>query len=291
MVQDCKKIYTQVADRIPNWEKQTKSNLIRAYVEVQKSNNKELSDAYMSAIMLKYWSALNKYYYGKARGGHIRMDDCYDWLTQAILYTTSCHIWDKPFIEKKDKSTGKIKQVRNPLYDNPDGPNIAVSKCIISMRLGFYQASNYAVRRVNYTAASLDGIIEDNKDHILPYDNLNDPNNSNYLTIKEMIIKNFKSKNYYKAFLLDGIINGDCFDLNSDKTEQIFNKKKLMKHLRYIDDNYCTTIAETFDLNLNDVIEASKVYRGINTMKMYRIVDSTLENLKSSVNKELILER
>ncbi len=286
MLPGCKNIYKQTAERIPGWDKLSKSDLIRKYCEFK--NDPYYADAYMSAIMLKYWGSLNKYYYGKSHSEHIYIEDCYDWLTQAVTYVTECQVWNKPYICKVLKTTGENKKKKNPLYGNPDGPNIALNRCIASMRLGFYQASNYDVRRVNYNVASLDQLNEENQDYLTPVELQEYNTNSDSLIINNIIINYFNSNNYYNAFLLDGIVNGDVFDVSKTGVHT-FNKKKLAKHLRYIDDNYCHIISKNFNLPDNKIIEASKVYRNLNTNKMYKLIDKSINDVKKTLKLELFV--
>ena len=286
MLLDNKNIYKKSADMIPNWKLMSKSDLIRSYIKVK--GDKNLENSYISAIILKYWNSLNKYYYGQARSGRVYIEDCYDWLTQALIYTTNKHIWDQPIITHTYAGTNKTKSKPNPLYGNPDGPNIAMCACINSMRLGFYQASNYDKRKVNYTTASVDKIIEEGKEIILPKEESNDLSMPDNLVVKQLIEKAFNSKNYYKAFVLDGIVNGDVFEIPKNENKQIFNKKKLAKHLRYLNDDYCKTISTMFNLNSNEIIEASNIYKKLNSTKMYRVIDAVLDSLKPTIEKELI---
>ncbi len=279
-----KNIYKQIAERIPEWKKQSNSDLIRNFVKYKNSDAYK-ADGYMSAIMLKYWSNLNSYYYGKARGNRIYAEDCYDWLTQAVITITNNHIWDQPYIHKKIKSTGKEVNKPNSLYNNPNAPDIALNICIKSMRLGFYQASNYDVRKINYETLSLDKLEEDENDYIIPVENNTFDIDIN---IKHLVQKYFNSKDYASAFILEGILNGDVFEQDKKESNaQIFSKKKLAKHLRNLDDTYCKTVSKMFDIDLDKIIEASKIYRNINTNKMYRLIDKNLLKLKNEIKTEL----
>ena len=157
------------------------------------------------------------------------------------------------------------------------------------MRQGFYQASNYDVRKLNYMEThSIEGLIEEKKSYILPVSNLMESEEHN-LNIKDLIKKAFESKQYSKAFVMEGIIDGDVFDTVDGVST--FNKKKLAKHLRFIDDSYCDLISKYFDIDKDLVLEAKKSLPSKNNgEKFYRIIDSSLSDLKLTIKDDLGLE-
>ena len=65
------------------------------------------------------------------------------------------------------------------------------------------------------------------------------------------------------AFIIDGIINATVIDTIIDKSNKDaptvytqFNKKKLSKHIRNMDDNYCKPFSEIYDIPEVDVLTA-----------------------------------
>lgn len=288
MLECYKKIYTEKANEIPGgWKDKSKSEIIRDYCQAKKDNS-PLIDAYMSAIMLKYWGALTNYY-RKSHSSKIRVEDFYDWLTEAILTVVTKPVFDDEYLCLTYKKTGEVRKKPNKLYGKENAPDIAMIRCLYSMRQGFYQASNYDVRKLNYMEThSIEGLIEEKKSYILPVSNLMESEEHN-LNIKDLIKKAFESKQYSKAFVMEGIIDGDVFDTVDGVST--FNKKKLAKHLRFIDDSYCDLISKYFDIDKDLVLEAKKSLPSKNNgEKFYRIIDSSLSDLKLTIKDDLGLE-
>lgn len=289
MLEDYKKIYTEKANEIPGgWKDKSKNKIIRSYCQAKKDNS-PLSDAYMAAIMLKYWGALTNFY-RQSHSSKIKIEDCYDWLTEAILTVVNKPVFDDEYLYLTYKKTGEVRKKPNKLYGKENAPDIAMIRCLYSMRQGFYQASNYDVRKLNYMEThSIEDLVEEKKSYVLP--------SSNSLELEEHdskvrnLIKNmFELKQYYKAFVMEGIINGDVFDIDEHGVS-IFNKKKLAKHIRYIDDSYCDLLANYFDLDKKIILEAkSTLPSKTNNEKLYKIIDNSLSDLKLNIKTDLGVE-
>lgn len=289
MLEGYKKIYTEKANEIPGgWKNKSKSEIIRAYCQAKKDNS-PLSEAYMSAIMLKYWGALTNFY-RQSHSSKIKIEDCYDWLTEAILTVVTKPVFDDEFLYLTYKKTGEVRRNPNKLYGKENAPDIAMIRCLYSMRQGFYQASNYDVRKLNYMEThSIEGLVEDKKSYILPVSNSveTDEHESN---VKDLIKKMFESRNYYKAFVMEGIINGDVFDIDKQGVST-FNVKKLAKHIRYIDDSYCDIISHYLNIDKDLILEAkSYLPNKTNNEKLYKIIDKALSDLKLNIKSELGME-
>ena len=77
-----KKLHEDSASIIDGWKTMNKNDLINAYIDVE--NDKKLADAYMSAIILRYWSNIYKYSvlsYKSVNDPTIY----YDWLVSSIM--------------------------------------------------------------------------------------------------------------------------------------------------------------------------------------------------------------
>ena len=317
MLDDYKRIYEKVADKIPNWRKKSKSELMNGYVRAE-TFDKSLAEAYLSAIMCKYWSILPKYYYNKSHSEKLYIEDCYDWFTHAVIYALEHKAWTKPYVTKVDKKTGDKIQVRNELYDNPEGPNIAMNQCLASARLVFYQSANNSVRKINYKTASLDQLFEDKNDSFLNSDSFISEDNTFQLNLKSFIKHCFETHKEIYAVIADAIINCDSYEYKKifDKTcvcdeddvviKEVteenkkdltwyekrhlqrfykntvdFSKKKLVKNLKHIDENYVALVAKTFGLSVEKLLPAYKDIKRTKYDDMFKIVDKALEYIKN----------
>ena len=154
-----------------------------------------------------------------------------------------------------------------------------------SRRQGFYQWSNAKKRAESFTSTlSMDKLVEDSGDSKLPYcDDVNDLHN--YLDIKNLIISEFKDKNYMSSFIIDGIINAPVIDLTREKDGFVyseFNKKKLSKHLRHIDDRYCNIFSQMYNLPLDEVTYARDCCVDLSSTRIYTLLKNTLHKLSKN---------
>ena len=248
-----KDFYESLANQIPNWKTMSKNELCFKYIEESSKQNK-ISDSYLAALICKYLPKVDKYYYLNIKSA--TLEECYDWLIDAILYVLNHQRWND-----KDSS----------IYQDKNAPDKMINRCLQSNRLIHYQASNRYKRKLNYTLNSLDEIKEE---YNIDIDNKQD----SFLDLDKQIIKFFREKEYFAAFVLDGILNNDSFDIiNNNK---VFSRKKLAKHIRHLDDEYCEVFAELYDLDVEKVKHAALYCNKLNTEKIYKKLDSLFNYLK-----------
>ncbi len=268
MLDSYKQEYEKCADAYvtENWRKMNKNELVNRYIEVEK--DPKIANAYMSAIICRYWGALNKYYYSSSSS--VDKFTCHDWLVGAILRAIKNRKWLEP---------------GNKLYGDPNGPDKVINRCIISERLGFFQSSNTYKRCQNYGIDSIDRLEEDdtNSSHLPSYiPNETDEGN---LSIKKLISDSFDNKEYVTAFLIDGIINYDVFEpAHSPKTKldySVFSEKKLLRHLRALNATYSENFAELFDKPLSEVETAVNECTSLTRTKLKTAVNRSMKKLTS----------
>lgn len=264
-------IFANVADRIPNWRNMSKNTLLKECVVNE--NNKELKDAYVAAIMCKCWPAIYKYYASSRNS--VNVEDCFEWLSHAVLYTIEHRKWLDP---------------QSSMYNDPNGPDKILNRCIASTRDIFYQASNADNRKINYGLESIEGLEEDELSYVLPtVDSFEDNVTDDKLYIKHLVQKAFNTNHEIRAFVIDGIVNADVFKKDSDTNATLFNKRKLIKHLRNIDNDYCKVIADAYNININKIVEVSKDLKEISSIKLYKAVDQTLQYVKKDYENSMAM--
>lgn len=266
MLESYKKLYEQVANQIPNWKKMSKNDLINGYIDNE--HDKKKADAYMSAIVCRYWNAISKYY--STSHNSVSIEDCYDWLIRSILYAIQRRPWRDP---------------KNKLYTDPNGPDKVVNRVIISTRLGFFQSSNTHKRKCNFGNTSVEHLIEELGDAApLPIsDDLHDAEGN--LDIQALILNAFKNKEYLLAFMVDGIVNYDPFDRERGEDGFLytqFNIRKLSRHLRALDGVYCKNFSNFFKLKEDDVRNAVQDCKNLSRTRMYTAIKKNLKLLKRS---------
>ena len=273
MLEACKKAHEEKADLYikEDWRKMNKNLLINKYVEVEK--NPALADAYVSAIIVRYWGALSKYYNSSYKV--VDAQTCYEWLVSAILWALRAKKWLEP---------------GNKLVGDPNGPDKVINRCIISVRLGFFQSSNTDKRRRNYGLESLDAVAEDVTRSASIPSSVDEGLDEGTLSIVQLIENAFDDKDYITAFLVDGIVNYDVFEYERDdegRVSSCFSRKKLLRHLRALDYNYCKTFAKEYNKPIEEIDLATKECASLSRTRLKTAVNRSMRNLSKFYTKVL----
>lgn len=273
MLEAYKKAHEDCADAYikENWRKMDKNVLVNRYVEVEE--NPVLADAYMSAIICRYWGAISKYYSSSYKS--VDVQTCYEWLVQAILWAVQHKKWLEP---------------GNKLQKDPNGPDKVINRCIASVRLGFFQSSNTHKRRQNFGLDSLEGIEEsDTKTGLIPAFESEDLDEGT-LSIRQLVDNAFDRKDYTTAFVVDNIINYDVFKASRDEAgvlHNTFNKKKLLRLLRAMNYQYSKNFACLYNKPLDSVNQAVQECTSLSRTRLKTAVDRSMRNLVKHYTKVL----
>lgn len=273
MLEAYKKAHEDCADAYikENWRKMDKNVLVNRYVEVEE--NPALADAYMSAIICRYWGAISKYYSSSYKS--VDVQTCYEWLVQAILWAVQHKKWLEP---------------GNKLQKDPNGPDKVINRCIASVRLGFFQSSNTHKRRQNFGLDSLEGIEEsETKTSLIPALESEELDEGT-LSIRQLIDNAFDKKDYTTAFVIDNIINYDVFKAGKDEQgvlHNTFNKKKLLRLLRAMNYQYCENFAYLYNKPLDSVNQAVQECTALSRTRLKTAVDRSMRNLTKHYTKVL----
>lgn len=262
-MEELKALYIQSASLIPNWEKLSRNDCANGYVE-NINKDDELATAYLSALIIKFWNILTKNYYSQ----QIKIAneyDCHDILIDGIMKALNAHVWTDP---------------NNILYGDPNGPEKAINVCLMSTKINFFNAVNRNKRKVNYTNASLNKLEEDSADGFYIQAPEEDFIGEGFYD--SLIIKLFNDKEYFVAFVLDGLLTFNFFDLVNK--EYRFNKKKLKHHLKYVDIDYLKIFAGNYNLDYNLVKKAHDDIACLMDSDIDRLIDNAFEFLRQ--NKE-----
>lgn len=263
MLDDIRLSYEACADlMIPGWRTENKNTLINKCIEVE--DNKELYNAYVSAIIVRYWNLISNYYYQNQLS--VTPEDCYGWLLDSIMCALECKQWKNP---------------ENKIYNDPAGPDKVVNRCMASARLMFYQSSNCAKRRVNYQTYSSDKMQEDKGDAAFPPMEDEDLNRA-VDGSDELILRAFNRKDYFSCAVIDSIAHEKTYDVikENGKTFTQFNPRKLARILRKCDETYCNTFSRRYKVDVSDMKEQVCKIKKFSSEKMYRWIERTLRKLR-----------
>ena len=266
--QEYKTLYN-CASIIPNWKTANKNDLANAYVDNE--NNERLKDAYFSALMLRYWGNIGKYYISSKDSG-FSIQDCYSWLVEALTYSLKQRKWRDP---------------SSSMYEDKNGPDKIINRCIFSRRQYYYYLSNTANRKANVHALSLDdeeNIEQDHNAYLTDYSYLN---NKLSLDISTISYSLYRQNNWLESFLLSYLLLNDFSTYVKTKDEWKLDKTSLIasiKKLSYDDFKYfVNSISE--NISEDRIKENYRELKEIKENKVRYVIDKALNNLRE--NKDL----
>lgn len=258
MLDEYKLACKESADLIEGWETITKNDLCRLCVAYK--NNQQLYNAYFSALLYRYWNLILKFH---AQSYNVASpQDCYDWLVTALTYALEHTRWD---------------DTDSTVYNDPNGPDKVINRCMKSVRLTFYQYINRKKRKDNFGMLSLEE-LKDNPNTDFDVQDEDTIIDNSDIDIKNYVRTIFYKKDYFLAYMVDSIVNGFVFD-TIDDSKIVFNSKKLAKQLRQIDEQYCKTFANTYDIPEQEVISTLR-YCNFGSSNLYSKIENTLLKLK-----------
>lgn len=257
MINENYEILRSCASTIPDWEKMSKSQLMRECIK-HKPNSLDYQ-AYMSAILCKYWYLIKTY--KEIDKQFATEEDIYEWMCDALMYTLKNHKWDDSPEKYKENAPASIFST--------------VFKCT---RITAYQSSNRHKRKINPTLSSIEKIVDDY--NVEPfYREDSDDLINNIITdchILTVVKQYFEKHKFMHAFVVDNIVNGDVFG----KVENgiYLNMSKMRQSLQKMEDeDYIRVFSETYGIDESDVKNAVK---NITCMSNKKLNDSILLTLK-----------
>ena len=269
MINDCKKLCEQTANNIlkEDWKHVDKNYLFLKAVEYENTDRK-LFEGYVSAIVYRYWGNVVKNILRASTS--YTPEDCYDWLINAALGTISYRPWTKPELK---------------LYNDPVGPDKCMNAWLQSERQGYFQWSNCKKRSGYFSSTySLEKMMDETGDYAMPHvDTLNDA--LDWMYIKSLVCKEFNTQNFVHAFVIDGICRADVMQSEQDSsgnTLTSFSKRKLVKHLKHMNNTYCESFSEFYDIDYKSVLNAKDICVSLSADRIYTIIRKTLEKLANS---------
>jgi hypothetical protein len=253
MLEEIKRIYEDSASLYVNdWKSMNKNDLIRSAIENVHTSH---FDSYISAIMLRYWGKMTAYYHKCKLVA--TPEDVHMWMTQAVMYAVDNHPWDDP---------------KSSIYKDKNGPDKVINRVFESRRLTFYQQLNRYNRKINSVILSLESLTEDMLDTYTPM-----CEDEHTFIMDDLIIRAFKEKDYFFAFLVDAIVT-EGYRVGG-------KNKKLVTHLRNLE-KHCDIFAGRYDLNINAVQRATTYITRLNRSTIgYKII-TTLNDIKRKLERE-----
>lgn len=266
MLDEYKELCRQAASIIPNWTGMSKNDLCRAYVAHK--GDEYLQNAYLSAILYRYWSLIGKYHYMSANCAS--PEECYGWLVDSVSCCVNLASWENP---------------ESSIYNDPNGPDKVINRCMKCARLTYYQFINRKKRKDDFGLLSIDEMKENFGTTVSEPVDTEQELDVSKLVIQDHIVDEFKRKNYFLSFLIYFIIYENVFDtmLNSEKHQLFeFNIRRLCKIMNSITDSQLIEFSRCMNLDLDAVRKAYSYVATIPSCNMKKKITQTLEQLKHS---------
>ena len=226
MLDDYKHLCESAADIIPDWRAMDKNELCRRCVDNE--SNPVLYNAYMSAILYKYWSLIPKFH--SSCNGLVSPETVYDWLIDSIEYALKHRRWESP-----DSS----------IYNDPNGPDKVINRKMKCTRINLYQFTNRKKRKDEFGLMSLDELTEKVNDTNFALVDKENEISSIVTDIVEYVHKTFHKGEYFSAFLMDAIINGDVFEYDNANVSE-FSMRKMVRFMKTLDDSFVSYFSNTY---------------------------------------------
>jgi hypothetical protein len=297
MLQDIKKSLIDCASGLnlgTNFEKMDITMLANGYCDADEAHDEDKRSQYYSAIMLHYWYKI--YEYQKTCASlRLPIEEYVDWLSESMDWAFRYRRWRDP----NDKN-----------YNDPNGVDKIFNRCFFSTRGRHYQHSNKDNRKINYTAASLDKIVEDVGDHSEVF-----TADESFQMEKDIVDLFVKKRKYMEALVLDGILYQNVFETEKsskevevyvedeaefedepveghletvevDAYDTNFNVKRLVKHLKNLNEDFMDYFVSFYSLDENEERELKEKINSLKPSSIRRVVEKTLYNL--SKEKEVL---
>ena len=245
-----KLIYEEIANAsLPNWKTIDKNELIKVASELPNGPER---DSYVSAIMLRYWNKISRFY-SKCKLV-ATPEDVHMWLTMAVLYALDNKPWENP---------------NSSIYGDKNGPDKVVNRVMECRRITFYQQLNRYNRKINSAILSLDSLTDDFKDMVTPiYED------SILIEISDLVSSKFNQGEHMMAFIIDAIIRHGLKNTESDY-------KKFVTYLRKMNESFCTEFSGIYDLSIESVAEAANKINLLSNPDLRRWVEYNLIRIKN----------
>ena len=265
MLDEYKELCRKSANSAPGWENLSKNDLCRAYVT--NKNNPTLQNAYMSAILYRYWNLIGKYYYQSANCA--TPEECYAWLVDSVSCCVNLASWENP---------------NSSIYNDPNGPDKVINRCMKCARLTYYQFINRKKRKDDFGLQSVDELKELYGNGASEPEDPEQTYDISLLVIKNYIIEEFHKKNYFLSFLIYFIVYANVFDVVriDDARMSEFNLRKMCRVMNDIGDDELSSLSQELSLPIDDVKKAAQYIKGVAPGNMRKKVQQTLDDLKHS---------
>ena len=252
------------ASSIKDWKSLTKNELANAYIDNEKDES--LKNAYFSALMLRYWGNIGRYYTSSKSSG-FTIEECYSWLLEALLYALEKRKWRDP---------------NNPLSKDKNAPDKVINRCIYSRRQYYYYLSNTDKRKSNHNKISIENNEELKEDYnVFLEDTSSNMNfiNEDILTVSSDI---YKRNKWFESFLLIFLCSDDFSKWDKEEKKWDLNLQKIVDNINNLDYEEFTSIMEKLKATNKEINDYYQDIKYLNKNKTRNLVSRCLKDLRKN---------
>jgi len=283
MLQETKRDLMNYAKKLSQpYESYTIDELADAYCEAVDTNNSTLKDVYISALILRFWYAIDKMYKNNTVAPCLEYEDFFWWLYEAIEYACKYRGWKDP--------TKKLNAQQ------------CINKCIDTIKLQkYYDLRLDKKKAVNYCTSMDAPICGDSDDAEKTLADTLEDDSVDFGAEADaviMLVQNYINSNkVIEAILIDNIAfndvqkhfkkvvkttntEGETYKYTEHSSE--FWPYKLVQTVSKLPETYKKTFMERYNISEEKLDSVLNVIGHSNNQKIYRWLDRTLSDLKVS---------
>ena len=321
-IKDIQRSFAAEASRLGDYALMSKTELANGYCDADEAaralrdsedvaalaEQEELRNAYYAALMLRYWHKIFEWAHNSA-SLHLELTDFIDWLSDSLYVAFYYRTWryqyqaivqHGEFIDWSRDENGDLIPNKYWYQSDPNAPDKIINRCCGSMRGRVYQFYNKDKRKADVTAGSLDQMVEDVGDSATAlsgcYEEAPSVDNVSYL-ISALLGRG----NDIEALIIDGIAHHDAFKIHKEQIEhtiptefgdvvtktevkksQVFDARKLVKHLSHINPQFMKYFCDRYAVEVARGDEIYSKLQSLSNPKLYKYIQKTLLQIKEN---------
>jgi hypothetical protein len=283
MLNETKRDLTLYARRLSQpYESYSIDELADAYCDAVDTDNETLKNIYISALILRFWSKIDKMYKSNTVAPCLEYEDFFWWLYEAIEYACKYRGWKDP--------TKNLNAQQ------------CINKCINTIQLQKYYDLRLDKKKAVNHCTSIDapvagGDSEESKtlgETLEAEDDVDDPSANDVLMLVQSYLNNNK---IIEAIIIDSIAFNDV-QRHSKKVIKTVNTEgeaykyteyssefwpyKLVQHVSKLPSTYKSTFMARYNISEEKLTAVLDALSKVSNQKLYKYLSKTIDELKVS---------
>ena len=280
MLADAKKDCIAYASLLGDYQSIGINELADGYCKALDDDDEYYQNCYLSALVLRFWYTIDKMYQKSSNIG-LERGDFFSWLVEAINYACKYRAWQNPSRKINAQS--------------------CINQCINTIRLQHYYEYNLDKHRANYNNLSLDTKVGNNEDDPTFFELYADvpaESSGGYSMVYDLVQTYINNKKIIEAIIFDTIAYNDCQRQNKVVVREVdeetgetkkytrysseFWPYRLVQILGNLSDNYPNYFMNKYRIIPAELTAAIDAIKRATNQKLYKYVDSALEDARAS---------